>query len=95
MLVVKKGIREEDNIYWIKDYIRSVFDGRFDVEPEVITRLGKEWDRWERFAANAPSCKYRRRFTLSDEENFWRLRLHKSVFWGEPKYDSLKGKWTK
>jgi hypothetical protein len=94
MLVLKKSPGVKDYGTRIEDDFRLAFDGRFDVEPGVIARLGKEWKRWERLASNEMGLDYRNRFTVSDEGDFWRVRFSKPVFRGEPGYDRLKGTWT-
>ena len=94
MLVLKKSVRERGYADSIGDDLKEAFEGRFRVEPEVMTSLGREWEKWERFASNDPGREYRNRITASDEGNFWWVRFCKSAFNGEPGYDRLKGTWT-
>ncbi|MBN2330993.1 MAG: hypothetical protein JXC85_04190 [Candidatus Aenigmarchaeota archaeon] len=95
MLVLKKSIGEGGYSERIVEDLRHAFDGSFSAEPGVIERLGKEWGRWENYGGSGAGRSSRCRFTLSDEGNFWMLRLRKSVFRGEPYHGSLQGVWTR
>ncbi len=94
MLLLKKSLREKDYGAGIEDDLRHAFDGRFRVEPDIVTSLGMEWDRWERMCPNN-GCEHRDRFTVSDEGNYCMVRFRKSVFWGDPGYERLAGTATK
>ncbi len=95
MLVLKKSLMGNGYGARIGDDLRDIFDGRFHAKPEVLSRLGDEWRKWEGFHSYDRGHEYRDRITASDEGNFWRVRFCKSAFRGEPGYDRFEGTWTK
>ena len=61
--------------------IRAAFAGRFDVEPDVLEQLGKEWEQWKHSEAPDGGA-YRDSFLVMPEGNFYRVRLNRAVFSG-------------